>query len=305
MKETKQEKRNEKNTASNKILTVVGIILCVILVPILVVNVTMIIKGLVNKDKVPTVGGFAPMIVLTDSMNPPTEDEAIANVYFPLDMTFTESATSGTRAETAEIILSRLNNKRKLEISVNGEKTAFKKIKSGDLIVIKTAKPGDIKIGDVISFFDPKSGNSAVVTHRVIALEYNEATGELINFRTRGDNNNAADREAVPVENLVGKWTGKTFGALGNIAIFLQSTPGLILCIAVPIVLLVGYEIIRRRKTDTEKKKDTDALLKELEELRALKEKAAQQKAEGEEASAKPETAAEETAPEGPEVKAD
>ena len=205
MKETKQEKRNEKNTASNKILTVVGIILCVILVPILVVNVTMIIKGLVNKDKVPTVGGFAPMIVLTDSMNPPTEDEAIANVYFPLDMTFTESATSGTRAETAEIILSRLNNKRKLEISVNGEKTAFKKIKSGDLIVIKTAKPGDIKIGDVISFFDPKSGNSAVVTHRVIALEYNEATGELINFRTRGDNNNAADREAVPVENLVGK----------------------------------------------------------------------------------------------------
>ena len=286
-------------------MTVVGIILCVILVPILVVNVTMIIKGLVNKDKVPTVGGFAPMIVLTDSMNPPTEDEAIANVYFPLDMTFTESATSGTRAETAEIILSRLNNKRKLEISVNGEKTAFKKIKSGDLIVIKTAKPGDIKIGDVISFFDPKSGNSAVVTHRVIALEYNEATGELINFRTRGDNNNAADREAVPVENLVGKWTGKTFGALGNIAIFLQSTPGLILCIAVPIVLLVGYEIIRRRKTDTEKKKDTDALLKELEELRALKEKAAQQKAEGEEASAKPETAAEKTAPEGPEVKAD
>ena len=84
-----------------------------------------------------------------------------------------------------------------------------------------------------------------------------------------------------------------------------MSTPGLFLCIAVPIVLLVGYEIIRRRKTDTEKKKDTDALLKELEELRALKEKAAQQKAEGEEASAKPETAAEETAPEGPEVKAD
>ena len=53
---------------------------------------------------------------------------------------------------------------------------------------------------------------------------------------------------------------------------FLQSTPGLILCIAVPIVLLVGYESLRRRKYDSTKKKDTDALLKELEELRKLKE---------------------------------
>lgn len=297
MKQTKQEQKNEKNTASNKILTVVGIILCVILVPILIVNVTMIIKGLVNKDKVPTVGGFAPMIVLTDSMNSPTEDEELAKAWFPNVVTFTDSATQGTRAETKEIIINRIDNKRKLELSVDGEKTTFRKIKSGDLIIIKTAKAEDIKIGDVISFFDPKSGNSAVVTHRVIALEYNEATGKLVNFRTRGDNNNSADPDPVPVENLVGRWTGKTFGALGNIAIFLQTTPGLILCIAVPIVLLVGYEIIRRRKTDTEKKKDTDALLKELEELRALKEKAAQQKAEGEEASAKPETAAENTEP--------
>ena len=275
-----------------------GIILCIILVPILVVNITMIIKGLVNKDKVPTVGGFAPMIVLTDSMNPPTENEDMAKVYFPLDMTFTEPATSGTRAETKEIIIDRLNNKRKLELSVDGEKTTFKKIMSGDLIIIKTAKAEDIKVGDVISFFDPQSKNSSVVTHRVIALEYNEATGELIYFRTRGDNNDTVDRDPVPVENLVGKWTGKTFGALGNIAIFLQSTPGLILCIAVPIVLLVGYEIIRRRKTDTEKKKDTDALLKELEELRALKEKAAEQKAEGEGTANVPE-------PEGPGKNAD
>ncbi|MBR6427467.1 MAG: signal peptidase I [Clostridia bacterium] len=295
MKQTKQEQKNEKNTASNKILTVVGIILCVILVPILIVNVTMIIKGLVNKDKVPTVGGFAPMIVLTDSMNPPTEDK-FAPMY-PINMTFTDNATSGTRAEVKELFINRVDNKRTLELSIDGEKTTFKKIKSGDLIIIKTAKAEDIKVGDVITFFDPKSGNSAVVTHRVIALEYNEATGQLINFRTRGDNNNTADLDPVPVENLVGKWTGKTFGALGNIAIFLQSTPGLILCIAVPIVLLVGYEIIRRRKTDTAKKKDTDALLKELEELRALKEKAAEQKVEGEENSAKPETVAENTEP--------
>ena len=175
MKNSKQGQEKEKNTASNKILTVVGIILCIILVPILVVNVTMIIKGLVNKDKVPTVGGFAPMIVLTDSMNPPTSDEYAP--MFPINMTFTDSTTSGTRAEIKELLINRVNNKRTLEISIDGEKKIFKQIMSGDRIIIKTAKAEDIKVGDVISFFDPKSGNSAVVTHRVIALEYNEATG--------------------------------------------------------------------------------------------------------------------------------
>ena len=50
---------------------------------------------------------------------------------------------------------------------------------------------------------------------------------------------------------------------------FMQTTPGLIVCVVCPIVLLVGYDVLRRRKYDKVKQQDTAALLAELEELRA------------------------------------
>ena len=276
--QTTDVKTEEKSTTGHKILTIVGIVICVILVPILVINVIMIIKGLVNKDEVPTIGGYAPLIVLTDSMNPPTSEDFKA--LYPIDMTFDEKVKEGLRAEIEQITLERTEKERILKVSIGSETENIKKIQSGDLIVIKKIKAEDVKIGDVISFFDPEAGGTAVVTHRVIALEYDEKTGALVSFRTRGDNNNSADFTSIPVGNLVGIWTGKTFTGIGSVAMFMQSTPGLIVCIAVPIVLLVGYEILRRRKYDSSKKKDTDALLKELEELRRLKEQQEAQKAE-------------------------
>ena len=48
-----------------------------------------------------------------------------------------------------------------------------------------------------------------------------------------------------------------------------MSTPlGLVVCVAVPLILLVAYELIRRRKYERSKDQDTKALLAELEELR-------------------------------------
>ena len=61
---------------------------------------------------------------------------------------------------------------------------------------------------------------------------------------------------------------------------FLQTTPGLIVCIGCPLALLVGYDVLRRRKYDKAKQDDTDALLKELEALRAMQ--AEKSKSEGE-----------------------
>ena len=277
MTETGEQKMNnkrDKQSSGGKSLTVVGIVICLILAPILIVNLTMIIKGLINKDEVPTFGGYAPLIVLTDSMNPPTEAEF--SPMFPINMTFDEEVADGLKAVTAEIFVNRTDKLRVLEVTINGKTETSKKIASGDLIIIRKAKPEEIAVGDVISFFDPDSKNgNAVVTHRVIALEYNES-GKLVSFRTRGDNNNAADPISVPAEKLVGKWTGTVIPGLGSVAMFLQSTPGLIVCIAVPILLLIVLEVVLRKKSDKEKKKDTDALLKELEELRKLKE--AQQK---------------------------
>ena len=207
----------EKASTTHKVLTIVGIVLCILLIPILLINLTLIAKSYLNKDEVPSIGGKLPLIVLTDSMYP--------------------------------------------------------EIESGDLIICNTAEAEDIKVNDVISFFDPAGNGTSIVTHRVIEIV--EDDGEIF-FRTRGDNNNTEDKELVPAENLVGVYKMRIAGA-GHIAMFMQSTAGLIICVVLPIILLVGYDIIRRRIYEKNNKQDTDALLAELEALRA--EKAEKEKA--------------------------
>ena len=207
----------EKTSTAHKILTIVGTVLCIILIPILLINVTLIAKSYINKDEVPSIGGTLPLIVLTDSMYP--------------------------------------------------------EIESGDLIICRTAEADEIEVNDIISFFDPAGNGASIVTHRVIEIV--EEDGE-ISFRTCGDNNNTEDKELVPAENLVGVYKMRIAGA-GHIAMFMQSTAGLIICVVLPIILLVGYDIIRRRIYEKNNKQDTDALLAELEALRA--EKAEKEKA--------------------------
>ena len=207
----------EKTSVTHRVLTIVRTVLCIILIPILLINITLIAKSYINKDEVPSIGGTFPLIVLTDSMYPD--------------------------------------------------------IKSGDLIICNTAEAEDVKVNDVISFFDPAGNGTSIVTHRVIEIV--EEDGEIL-FRTRGDNNNTEDKELVPAENLVGVYKMRIAGA-GHIAMFMQSTAGLIICVVLPIILLVGYDIIRRRIYEKNNKQDTDALLAELEALRA--EKAEKEKA--------------------------
>lgn len=205
-----EKKKQEKKEKGGKVGTIIGVILCVLLIPILIINVTMIIKGYTNKDKVPTFLGYAPMIVLSPSMDPA--------------------------------------------------------IKEGDLAVVKSVDASEIQEGDVISFFDPDSNQGSVLTHRVVAVNQT-ASGE-ITFTTRGDANNADDPSPAKAEDLIGVYRFRIPGA-GKIAMFLQTTPGYIVSVALPLILLIAYELIRRRKYDKAKADDTKALLAELEALRA------------------------------------
>lgn len=208
----------EKNSAIHKTLTVIGTILCIILIPILLINVTLIAKSYINREEVPDVGGMLPLIVLTDSMYPVIE--------------------------------------------------------SGDLIICHTEEPENIQTGDVIAFFDPAGNGTTIVTHRVTEIvDYKDD----IAWRTKGDNNNTEDMLVVLPEQLVAIYEGTRIPGAGNVALFMQTTPGLILCVVCPILLLVGYDMIRRRLYEKSSKKDTDALLQELEELRRLKAEKEQQ----------------------------
>lgn len=202
-------KPQEKEQKASKAGTVFGVILCIILIPILIVNVTMIIKGKTNPDKVPNFLGYSPMIVLTGSMEPT--------------------------------------------------------IKENDLIVIKTVDPAELKEQDIITFFDPASKNNSVVTHRIVRI--NRAEDGSLTFTTKGDFNDAEDIDAVPADNLIGTYKFRLPG-LGWVAMQMSTPLGLVVCVAVPLILLVAYALIRRRKYERSKDQDTKALLAELEELR-------------------------------------
>ena len=62
------KKEKIPSTVGHKIASVIGIILCIILIPMLIFNITLIIKGFVNPDKVPSVFGISPLIVQSGSM---------------------------------------------------------------------------------------------------------------------------------------------------------------------------------------------------------------------------------------------
>ena len=52
---------------------------------------------------------------------------------------------------------------------------------------------------------------------------------------------------------------------------FMQTTAGLIICVVVPLILIIGWDIFRRKRYEKMNKQDTDALLAELEALKAAK----------------------------------
>lgn len=59
-----------KNSLSKKIFGFIGIVICVFLTLIIIVNVTMIVKSYLYPDKVPDFMGYKPFIVLSGSMEP-------------------------------------------------------------------------------------------------------------------------------------------------------------------------------------------------------------------------------------------
>ena len=197
----------EKNGLLQKIVGAVGIALCVVFVPLLLINVKLIVKSYTSPDKVPDFLGYKPFIVLSGSMEP--------------------------------------------------------SIMTGDMVFVKETDPDSLKVGDVIAY---KSG-SAVVTHRIV--EVKSENGET-RYVTQGDANNAADQSLVKPADVEGIYQRRVAGA-GNLAMFMQTTTGMILFVVCPLVLFVLWDVIRRQLESRKEVSRTKELEMELERLRAEK----------------------------------
>lgn len=202
-----------KQELINKIMFICGIVLCALLLPLLIINVTMIIKSYTNKDEVPSFGEYVPFIVLTDSM-------------------------SGI-------------------------------IESGDVIICKKIDGKDVKKDMIIAFYDPAFNYSKVTTHKVI--EVDDSNPDSIKFKTKGVANNTEDELWVPADKVIGQYKSTRIPLLGYVSYFMSTVPGLIVCVLLPLGMLVGYDVIKRKINDKNMKDDTAALLSELEALKAEK----------------------------------
>lgn len=73
-------------------------------------------------------------------------------------------------------------------------------IGTGDVVVVKAVRPGEVAVGQVVTFRDATRADH-LVTHRVVSVE--RADGRY-DFVTRGDANTAEERWSVSAEGSIG-----------------------------------------------------------------------------------------------------
>ncbi|MGN0165547.1 MAG: signal peptidase I [Lachnospiraceae bacterium] len=201
----------QKNKKSGVVISILGILVCCIFGILLLFNLIIIVKGVINPETPPSVFGITPLVVQSGSMSGNADDH----------------------------------------------------IEVGDLILVRKTDTSSLREGDVISFMEEKT----VITHRITKISKDE-NGALL-FTTKGDANNVEDANPVPEKNVLGKFNTRLPG-FGDFAMFLQSAPGMLLFIGVPLCLLIVLDLIFKRKASKEESEKTTELEQEVERLRAL-----------------------------------
>ena len=108
---------------------------------------------------------------------------------------------------------------------------------AGDVVISKNVDPKTLKEGEIITFLSQNPENfSEIITHKIRRLTIN-AKGHPA-FVTYGTTTNTDDATVVTHEYVVGKYVGK-IPKVGSLFQFLKTTPGYMICILIPFLLLI------------------------------------------------------------------
>mgnify|MGYP005804948119 FL=1 len=117
---------------------------------------------------------------------------------------------------------------------------------AGDLVLSKEVDPSTLQAGDIISFQSTDPDNyGGVVTHKIRELTTDENGNP--GFVTYGTTTGKNDESIVTYDFVLGKYQTKLPG-VGTFFQFLKTTPGYIVCIFLPFLLLIllqGFNSIR------------------------------------------------------------
>lgn len=127
----------------------------------------------------------------------------------------------------------------------------------GDIVIVKKVAQNELEKGDIISY---RQGQS-VITHRI--AEVIDKEGE-VEYKTKGDNNNAEDSGTISYEMIEGKVV-KHISQVGKIAIILQKK-GTIIFIILILYIYILYSSSIKKKRALRKLKREEFESKRLEE---------------------------------------
>lgn len=114
---------------------------------------------------------------------------------------------------------------------------------AGDLALVKEVDPATLQEGDIIAYISQNSANfGETVTHKIRRLT-TDANGKP-GFVTYGTTTDTDDETVVTYEYVLGKYQTR-IPKVGRFFQFLKTTPGYIVCILVPFLVLILLEGIR------------------------------------------------------------
>ena len=173
------------------------------------------------------------------------------------------------------------------------EKTDFA---AGDLVLIKEVDPQTLKEGDIIAFTSRNEASyGKTITHKIRRLT-TDADG-IPGFVTYGTTTDTDDETVVTYPFVIGKYEGRV-PKVGKFFQFLKSTPGYIVCILIPFMVLILLEgarcvrLFRKYKSEqqAEMKAERDRLAAERAETQRMMKELLEMKEKLKESGVQPQT---------------
>ena len=114
---------------------------------------------------------------------------------------------------------------------------------AGDLVLVKEVDPATLQEGDIIAYTSQNTANYGETVPPKIRSLTTDASGEP-GFITYGTTTDTDDETVVTYPYVLGKYSSH-IPKVGTFFQFLKSTPGYIVCILVPFLVLILLEGVR------------------------------------------------------------
>lgn len=149
---------------------------------------------------------------------------------------------------------------------------------AGDLILVEEVsikEASKLKVGDIITYESQNTENyGEIITHMIGEVVHTESG--RVGYRTYGTTTGTYDSNVVTPEFVLGVYSF-SIPKMGYFFDFLKTTPGYIVCILVPFLLLIGYQGINCVRIFRLYKKE------QMDELQAEKDAIAEERRKSEE----------------------